>query len=158
VRSADPNAVRYNGMVDCYRKIYKANGIPGFWVGIIPNIMRNSVINAAEIASYDQYKQLFLQKTRMPDNVYLHFICGFMSGFTATCFGSPFDVIKTRMMSNPTSYTGVVDCVGQTIRNEGFLAFYSGFTANFMRIGTWNIAMFITLEKIKSILFPQPTQ
>lgn len=53
-RSAGPDAPRmYNGTIDCYRKIYAAGGIPGFWVGIIPNILRNSVINAAEIASYD---------------------------------------------------------------------------------------------------------
>jgi len=67
-------------------------------VGILPNILRNSVINAAEIASYDQYKQIFLQY-KAPDNIYLHMLCGFMAGFTATVFGSPFDVVKTRMMS-----------------------------------------------------------
>ena len=40
-------------MVDCYKKTVAADGIAGLWIGIIPNIMRNSVINAAEIASYD---------------------------------------------------------------------------------------------------------
>jgi solute carrier family 25 uncoupling protein 8/9 len=48
--------VRYTGTIDCYKKILAADGITGLWVGIIPNILRNSVINAAEIASYDQYK------------------------------------------------------------------------------------------------------
>jgi solute carrier family 25 uncoupling protein 8/9 len=56
-RGADPSAPKlYNGTLDCYRKTYAASGIAGFWTGIIPNILRNSVINAAEIASYDQYK------------------------------------------------------------------------------------------------------
>jgi solute carrier family 25 uncoupling protein 8/9 len=44
---------RYNGSMDCYRKTYAADGIKGFWVGALPNIMRNSIINAAELASYD---------------------------------------------------------------------------------------------------------
>jgi len=53
-RSADPSKPKlYNGTIDCYRKTYAAGGLPGFWVGIVPNILRNSVINAAEIASYD---------------------------------------------------------------------------------------------------------
>lgn len=52
-RSADPSQVKYKGCLDCYSKIYAADGIRGFWVGIVPNILRNSVINAAEIASYD---------------------------------------------------------------------------------------------------------
>jgi solute carrier family 25 uncoupling protein 8/9 len=107
------------------------------------------VINAAEIASYDQYKQMFMQYTKAKDNMGLHFVCAFLAGFTATCFGSPFDVIKTRMMSSQGKYSGVVDCVTQTVKNEGPLAFYNGFTANFMRIGTWNIVMFVTLEQIK---------
>ena len=77
-----------------------------------------------------------------------------MAGFTATCFGSPFDVVKTRMMSAAVPYKGVIDCVSQTIRKEGPMAFYNGFTANFMRIGTWNIVMFVTLEQIKKAIFP----
>ncbi len=81
-------------------------------------------------------------------------LCGFMAGFTACCFGSPFDVIKTRMMSKKVHYNGLFDCVSQTLRNEGPLAFYNGFTANFMRIGTWNIVMFVTLEQIKKAIFP----
>lgn len=59
-RTTGSGPVKYTGCLDCYSKIYKADGLPGLWVGIIPNILRNSVINAAEIASYDQYKQMFL--------------------------------------------------------------------------------------------------
>lgn len=116
--------------------------------------MRNSVINAAEIASYDQYKEMFMHYLRLRDNIGLHFICAFLAGFTATCVGSPFDVVKTRMMNKSVNYNGFIDCVTRTAKNEGLLAFYNGFTANFMRIGTWNIVMFITLEQLKKVLFP----
>ena len=77
-----------------------------------------------------------------------------MAGFTATCVGSPFDVVKTRMMSKVVPYKGVLDCVYKTLRHDGPLAFYNGFTANFMRIGTWNIVMFVTYEQIKKYVFP----
>jgi solute carrier family 25 uncoupling protein 8/9 len=89
---------------------------------------------------------MFLQYTKVPDTVMLHFICAFMAGFTACCVGSPFDVVKTRMMNKAIHYTGFLDCVVKTMKNDGPLAFYAGFTANFMRIGTWNICMFICLE------------
>lgn len=112
------------------------------------------MINAAELATYDQYKQMFLQYTSLPDNMGLHFICAFMAGFSATCVGSPFDVVKTRMMNAAVPYKGFLDCVFKTMKHEGPLAFYNGFTANFMRIGTWNIAMFITLEQVKKSMFP----
>jgi len=92
--------------------------------------------------------------TRIPDRMPLHFICAFMAGFSATCVGSPFDVVKTRMMNKAIPYTGFLDCVMKTMRNEGPLAFYNGFSANFMRIGTWNIACFIVLEQIKNYMWP----
>ena len=57
-------------------------------------------------------------------------------------------------MNKAVHYNGVGDCVMKTIRNEGPLAFYNGFVANFMRIGTWNIAMFVTLEQVKAVVFP----
>jgi solute carrier family 25 uncoupling protein 8/9 len=152
-RAADPSAPKlYNGTIDCYRKIYAAGGLAGFWVGIVPNILRNSVINAAEIASYDQYKQMMLQYTGLKDGIGLHILCATMAGFTACIFGSPFDVTKTRMMAG--KYSGVLDCVGTTFRQDGFGAFYKGFTANFMRLASWNITMFVMYEQIKAYAFP----
>lgn len=46
----------YSGSVDCYRQIVRQNGLPGLWVGWGPNVARNSIINAAKLASYDQIK------------------------------------------------------------------------------------------------------
>lgn len=36
------------------------------------------------------------------------------------------------------------------ISKEGPLAFYKGFSSNFMRIGSWNVIMFVSLEQIKA--------
>lgn len=46
----------YSGSIDAYKKIMAKDGITGFWVGWGPNVLRNAVINAAELASYDQFK------------------------------------------------------------------------------------------------------
>ena len=50
----------YANTMDCYRKTLKTDGLKGFWVGWGPNVMRNSIISAAEMASYDQFKQIAL--------------------------------------------------------------------------------------------------
>jgi hypothetical protein len=84
--------------MDCYAKTYAADGIAGFWVGAIPNIVRNSVINATELASYDQYKQMAMA-VGMGDSLPTHIICSFGAGFNAVCVGSPVDVLKTRLMN-----------------------------------------------------------
>merc|ERR1711908_224279 len=45
----------YSSSLDCYSKIVSEKGVTGLWVGVLPNMLRNSVINAAELASYDQF-------------------------------------------------------------------------------------------------------
>ena len=46
----------YTSSMDCYKKTVQKDGVGGLWVGVGPNIMRNSIINAAELAAYDQFK------------------------------------------------------------------------------------------------------
>ncbi len=90
--------------------------------------------------------------TRIPDSTLLHFICGFMAGFVATVVASPADVVKTRLMSSPDSYNGVVQAFTRMMMDEGPMAFYKGFIPNFFRLSLWSITTFIAMEKIKVLL------
>ena len=82
----------------------------------------------------------------MNDNITAHLVCSSVAGFVAAFVGSPVDVTKTRVMNaKPGVYKGVIDCVIKTMKNDGPLAFYNGFSANANRIVTWNIFMFVTL-------------
>lgn len=142
--------IKYTSSLDCYAKTYHGEGIGGFWTGYGPNLLRNSIISCAEVASYDQYKQMLLAYTPLKDNLLTHIVAGLMAGFTATIVGSPFDVIKTRMMSNREEYKNPVEAVVKTFKNDGPKAFYNGFLTNFARIGSWNILMFVTFEQLKA--------
>ena len=51
---------KYKGSLDCYKKIWQHEGVKGLWTSWSANVVRNSVINAAELASYDQYKQILV--------------------------------------------------------------------------------------------------
>ena len=104
------------------------------------------------MASYDQFKQLFLTYTNIKDGIPLHFICGFMAGFVATVIASPADVVKTRLMSSPDSYTGVVNAFSRMLAEEGPGAFYKGFVPNFFRLSLWSITAFICMEQIKLMI------
>nr|BAA92173.1 uncoupling protein b [Symplocarpus renifolius] len=53
---------RYSGALNAYSTIVKKEGLGALWTGLGPNIARNAIINAAELASYDQVKQM---KSRM---------------------------------------------------------------------------------------------
>jgi solute carrier family 25 uncoupling protein 8/9 len=77
---------------------FREEGIAGLWKGLGPNVARNAIINAAELASYDQVKQSLLATGVFTDNIVTHILSGLGAGFFAVCLGSPVDVVKSRVM------------------------------------------------------------
>jgi solute carrier family 25 (mitochondrial uncoupling protein), member 8/9 len=137
---------KYPSALGAYGIIVKEEGLAALWTGIGPNIARNAIINAAELASYDQIKQTLLASGLFEDNIGCHLASGLGAGFFAVCCGSPVDVVKSRMMGAPKgTYTGVIDAFVKTFQRDGLLAFYNGFGPNFARLGSWNVVMFLTL-------------
>ena len=47
-----------------------------------------------------QIKQSLLKTGVFEDNVYCHLVSGLGAGFFAVCFGSPVDVVKSRLMGD----------------------------------------------------------
>lgn len=142
--------LQYTSSLDCYVKLYRQGGITNLWTGLGPNVMRNCVVNAAELASYDQYKQLALDSGFFKDNSLCHIVCATACGTTACIIGSPVDVLKTRVMNAPAGmYSNPIDCAVKTFRAEGVGAFYKGFVPNCIRLSSWNVACFLTLEFLK---------
>ena len=145
---------KYPSAFAAYGIIAKQEGVAALWTGLTPNVARNSVINAAELASYDQVKSSLLA-AGMEDGVPTHLLSGLGAGFVATCVGSPVDVVKSRVMGDSQKYAGFVDCVVKTARSDGVGAFYKGFIPNFGRLGSWNVVMFLSLEQIKKLMREQ---
>lgn len=55
-----------------------------------------------------------------------------------------------RFMNSPKGrYSGALNVAIQTAKNEGFFAFYKGFTASFSRLVAWNICLWVTYEQLK---------
>eukprot|EP00878_Enallax_costatus_P031234 GHUV01034137.1.p1 GENE.GHUV01034137.1~~GHUV01034137.1.p1 ORF type:complete len:250 (+),score=50.70 GHUV01034137.1:74-823(+) len=96
-----PNAFRAYGL------IRREEGMLGLWKGLGPNIARNAIINAAELASYDQIKVSLLATGVFHDNILTHLVAGLGAGFFAVCVGSPVDVVKSRVMGRHTVVKGV---------------------------------------------------
>ncbi|CAN0879819.1 Mitochondrial uncoupling protein 1 [Linum grandiflorum] len=142
---------RYSGALNAYSTIVRQEGIGALWTGVSPNIARNAIINAAELASYDQVKESLLRIPGFKDNVVTHLLAGLGAGFFAVCIGSPVDVVKSRMMGD-SAYKNTIDCFVKTLKNDGPLAFYKGFIPNFGRLGSWNVIMFLTLEQAKKFV------
>ncbi|CAG2101498.1 unnamed protein product [Medioppia subpectinata] len=149
---------RYYNSVHAYRSILKHEGLGGLWKGFVPNIVRNSVVNVAELVCYDTIKEVLINSGLFRDGLVCHFSAGLSAGFCATLLTSPIDVVKTRYMNSTNSYSSVWDCTKALAREGGFLAFYKGFIPAFMRLGTWNVCMFVTFEQLKKIMYTMNAQ
>ncbi|XP_042354817.1 mitochondrial uncoupling protein 2 [Plectropomus leopardus] len=144
------NARRYCGTVDAYKTIAKEEGIRGLWRGTAPNIARNAIVNCTELVTYDFIKDTLLKSTPLTDNLPCHFVSAFGAGLCTTVIASPVDVVKTRYMNAALGqYSSVLSCAAAMMTKEGPLAFYKGFMPSFLRLGSWNVVMFVTYEQLK---------
>ncbi|CAI5643945.1 unnamed protein product [Oreochromis niloticus] len=139
-------ARRYCSTVDAYRTIAKEEGI----CGTAPNIARNAIVNCTELVTYDFIKDMLLSSTPLTDNLPCHFASAFGAGLCTTVIASPVDVVKTRYMNSAVGqYSSVLNCAAAMMTNEGPRAFYKGFIPSFLRLGSWNVVMFVTYEQLK---------
>ncbi|KAK0653472.1 Mitochondrial substrate carrier family protein L [Lasiodiplodia hormozganensis] len=68
------------------------------------------------------------QAAPAPSN-YKGFVAGVFSGIAKLSVGHPFDTVKVRLQtSEATQFRGPLDCVLQTVRNEGVRGLYKGAT------------------------------
>uniref|UniRef100_A0A2N9ILF8 Uncharacterized protein n=1 Tax=Fagus sylvatica TaxID=28930 RepID=A0A2N9ILF8_FAGSY len=110
------------------------------------------------LASYDQVKEMILEKGVMKDGIGTHVTASFAAGFVASVASNPIDVIKTRVMNMKLEpgavppYSGALDCAMKTVRAEGLMALYKGFIPTISRQGPFTVVLFVTLEQVRKLL------
>ncbi|XP_048733001.1 dicarboxylate carrier SLC25A8-like isoform X2 [Ostrea edulis] len=147
------NRGRYVSTSDAYKTIYTKEGMKGLWRGCLPNMTRNGIVNVAEVVTYDVIKDRLIGGGVMSEGIPCHLVSAFVAGFCATVVASPVDVVKTRYMNSmPSQYQNAIHCAMVLWRELGFGGFYKGFLPALLRIGTWNVLMFLSYEQIKLLI------
>ncbi|KAL6717434.1 Mitochondrial dicarboxylate transporter [Lecanora helva] len=140
----------YRNAVDGLIRVTREEGWRALFRGVGANSMRAVLMTASQLASYDGFKGVLLEKMRMRDDLTTHFSASFLAGFVATTVCSPVDVIKTRVMSAHTN-EGMLVLLRRTIANEGIGWMFRGWVPSFVRLGPHTIATFLFLEQHKKI-------
>jgi solute carrier family 25 uncoupling protein 8/9 len=134
---------RYGNVGNCIRQIYLKNGIRGYFGGIGLNLVRNSVMNAAELATYDTARQYVICKTSLPDAPYLYLFYGIAAGVVSSIVTQPIDILKTRVMNNPEMYKNGWTAFKITLKRDGVRQFYSGLRPFMVRATGFNAFFFL---------------
>jgi hypothetical protein len=89
------------------------------------------------------------------DGLQLQFMSAFSAGFFMTCTVSPFDIIRTRLMNQPSDakiYNGFLDCAGKILKNEGPMGFYKGFIPIWGRFAPTTCLQLIIFEQLRKAM------
>lgn len=70
----------YTSALAAYGTIVRQEGVRALWTGATPNILRNSIVNAAELATYDQIKQHLMHTFGFRDAVPCHLAASLCAG------------------------------------------------------------------------------
>jgi len=136
--------------------LYKDQGVKGFYRGVEVNIMRACILNATKMGVYDIAKGKvsdgFGWARKDPKTV---FCSSFIAGFFMTITVSPADMLRTKLMNQPTDkklYDGFVDCAMKTVKEGGPLSLYRGFIPIWARFAPQATIQLLTIETMYNFL------
>uniref|UniRef100_A0A9J8BFE4 Mitochondrial 2-oxodicarboxylate carrier n=2 Tax=Cyprinus carpio TaxID=7962 RepID=A0A9J8BFE4_CYPCA len=120
---ADPNS--YKGLGDCFRTIFRTEGVYGFYKGILPPILAETPKRAVKALS----------------------VAGLGSGLTEALVVNPFEVVKVRLQANRDSFKVQPSTFAQArtiINTDGFglRGLNKGLTSTLGRHGVFNMIYF----------------
>jgi len=124
---------RYTGIVDCFARVSKEQGISAFWRGNFTNIIRYFPTQAFNFAFKDGIKAMFPKvdkNTQFAQFFLINMASGGLAGAGSLCIVYPLDYARTRLASDVGSgkqqFNGLLDCLKKTAANGGVLSLYNG--------------------------------
>jgi len=113
--------VRYRTLYGTIVQIWRQDGLSkGLYRGASVTIARASLLNGAQLASYETLKQTFHHY--IEEGPALHILCAFCSGIIAQTFAMPIDTIKSSMMVGNR-----IQDVGGILKHRGPYWLYKGY-------------------------------
>lgn len=145
----------YTSVFDALRRVTTEEGLVTLWRGTSATVGRAMLLNIAQLATYDQAKEMILSSGAIGDNIGAHAMASTCSAFVATAVSIPLDSAKTRVqnmkvVNGVPEYTGIVDALSKTARRDGVVSLWRGVTPYFLRLGPHTILTFVCLEQLKA--------
>lgn len=152
----------YKGMVDCFVRIPKEQGVLAYWRGNLANVIRYFPTQALNFAFKDKYKQIFLGGVDKKTQFWRFFLgnlaSGGAAGATSLCFVYPLDFARTRLAADigkgpeQREFKGLGDCLVKIAKSDGLVGLYRGFGVSVQGIIIYRAAFFGLYDTAKGML------
>lgn len=136
-RNKDRSDVKNQSTVSIAAKIWKEEGLLGFFQGLLPALIL--VLNPVIQFTCFERARLWLQKVKRdrPLSGFDFFLLGAVSKLCATSITYPYIVIKSRMQLKQTNesgkYTSVISGLKSIVKNEGVRGMYKGIESKLLQ-------------------------
>jgi len=150
-----PPSKHYTGMLDALVKVYRHEGIPGMYKGLLPGIAGVSH-GALQFMAYEEMKKKYIQYYELPvdDKLgtvqYLSFAA--LSKLFAASVTYPYQVVRARLQDQFKEYSGVLEVIKRTWRYEGLKGYYKGIVPNLLRVTPATAITFVVYENTSNFL------
>ena len=153
---------RYKGIVDCFVRVAKEQGVTSMWRGNLANVIRYFPTQALNFAFKDTFKRYLnpFDKRKEPGKFFIGNVAsGGAAGASSLCFVYPLDFARTRLAVDigksgaDRQFNGLVDCLAKVLKSDGPLGLYRGFGISVLGIIAYRGAYFGLFDTGNAILF-----
>ncbi|XP_030382131.1 mitochondrial 2-oxodicarboxylate carrier [Scaptodrosophila lebanonensis] len=148
--------VHYNGVFDCFAKMYRQEGISSFWKGILPPILAETPKRAIKFLTFEQTKQFFQFGSPQPTPLTFS-LAGLTAGTIEAIAVNPFEVVKVAQQADrQKKMVGTYAVAREIVQRDGFglSGLNKGLTATMGRNGVFNMVYFGFYHSVKNVVPP----
>ena len=136
------------------KTLWQQEGLLSLWKGIKPAYFREATYTSIKLGGYGPLKKAL--GCDGPEAPFLpKFAAGSLSGGLGTLVGNPFDVLKTKGMTNTQTAVPMFQMVQHLYSQQGLRGFYRGFSANVSRACVLNGTKMSCYDQIKGWILVQ---
>ena len=157
VRMEAPQATAYKSVSDGILRIYKEEGIKGYYKGLTSCLLRDLPFSGLAYAFYQLFKDMINELFGVSNTAFTQVLAGAGAGLTATILTQPFDIIKTRQQfshiaqNKYKSYNSIFDAMKKIYQNEGFKGFTIGLNVRLVERSSGFTIVWFLYEQIKGL-------
>eukprot|EP01122_Echinamoeba_exundans_P017975 TRINITY_DN9908_c1_g1_i1.p2 TRINITY_DN9908_c1_g1~~TRINITY_DN9908_c1_g1_i1.p2 ORF type:complete len:328 (+),score=112.44 TRINITY_DN9908_c1_g1_i1:41-985(+) len=158
-RLAEP----YKGIIDCFSRVSKEEGVGSLWRGNMANVLRYFPTQALNFAFKDYFKSLF-SFTVAKDGYWTWFAgnlaSGGLAGAASLTAVYSLDYARTRLANDNKSakkggerqFNGLIDVYKKTIASDGVAGLYRGFVISCVGIIVYRGLYFGLFDSLKPVV------
>lgn len=158
-----PKDQRYNGIVDCFKRVNAEQGFLSFWRGNVVNVVRYFPTQALNFAFKDTYKKMFMDGLDKNKDFWKFFAgnlaAGGAAGATSLCIVYPLDFARTRLGADvgkaaaDREFKGLADCIKKCYKADGIVrGLYPGFISSVQGIIVYRAIYFGAYDTAKEMV------